>query len=874
MIPVASRTAFPHRIERPRVDAKRYQQIQDLFWEVEEQPHDEQESFLRERVGDDDDLLNEVVSLLREHDAEAARVEGRSVSPVRLPGDRKMDDLERAIHQESDLESDPESDLEASTPGRDTVPIDSSDIRETVPMEGRDRSGKSSPTTKKGLRRVGMGPGENTVDGAQRTHAAPRYPKPRRRRGRPDSVVSRSSSFTLPTSIGPPRLRFTWLPLWLSIVLCGVIPSWILAWSVGNAELSSQRQSRQRLLPASLDQARWKIESLLDENRRHAERLATDRRIGSIIRTRTQVTEPAELTEPTEPADAEQVLGDSVTSADETLVIWDREFRVLAVNTKRPLAREIWNTRYAGSVAQSLQGQTVFLGPGAVANANSPNGFANNPTGVGWFVPVMADDVPSDFARSPIGVLLWTDATLWTRVTAELRGLPDAGDLNVYLVDRQGWMQTELMETGTMEAFRVAEYRATEGDKGSSTVAPLTVAAASVTANPVTANPEAAVHPETAVHPEAYVNHTGGYSSGAWVWLPAYDLGLIVETPVQRYAGGLSLTWPWAMLASLLFVTMASATTWWHQRKITLLTDLRQPLGRYEIQRELGSGGMGVVYLARHKELGRDIALKVLRGDRQDEDDRQRFDREARLAATLSCPHSVTVFDFGYTAEDNAFCVMELLQGLTLAEMVARGGAQNPGRVIWIMQQICQSMLEAHGKGLMHRDLKPQNVMLRFDTVVGDWATVFDFGLAKPIEPDADLFQTSETIWAGTPMYMAPERFRDPSSMDPRSDIYSIGCIAYYLLAGNPPFVECDPESMFALIMSEHPIGISTHRSDTIDPRLDDWVRVCMSKDKHSRASDFAELNRSLQAMSAGMPWNRADAESWWMTHAKELVST
>ena len=109
------------------------------------------------------------------------------------------------------------------------------------------------------------------------------------------------------------------------------------------------------------------------------------------------------------------------------------------------------------------------------------------------------------------------------------------------------------------------------------------------------------------------------------------------------------------------------------------------------------------------------------------------------------------------------------------------------------LRQICDSLGEAHQLGLVHRDVKPQNVMLSHDPSVGDWAVVFDFGLAKPLEPDAGAYQTAETIWAGTPMYMAPERYREPNKIDPRSDIYSIGCILYFLLSGRPPFIECDP---------------------------------------------------------------------------------
>jgi serine/threonine protein kinase len=164
----------------------------------------------------------------------------------------------------------------------------------------------------------------------------------------------------------------------------------------------------------------------------------------------------------------------------------------------------------------------------------------------------------------------------------------------------------------------------------------------------------------------------------------------------------------------------------------------------------------------------------------------------------------------------------------------------------------------------MHRDLKPQNVMLRFDPTLGDYAVVFDFGLAKPIQPDQNMFQTAETIWAGTPMYMAPERFREPSILDPRSDLYSIGCIAYYLLSGSPPFAECNPESMFGLIMTELPVEIETHLGEPIDERLAVWVRKCMAKDKRRRAASVSELIETLQVLAEAFPWQRADAKAWW----------
>ncbi len=816
------------------MDAKRYQQIQDLFWDAESLAPTQWKSFLLERAGDDHDLIAEVLSLLREHDPDAALIEGRLVQPVKLPGSSKVEAASAGAGEVA--------------AAHETRAGEQLSIRETTPMQPPRKKSGQGATTKKGVPgKQSPDPqdiGGRTIGGAERTHASPRHPSARRER-RPQSTDAVSGS--LPTSIGPPRMQWTWLPIWATLMLMTLVPLWIAAWLIGSRQWSRDQLSRERLLPLALAQARLQIESLLESDLRACLQLASEASLED---------EPAALPERS------------------TIVIWDSEFRVRSAMAPVQVAKEFWTARYAGQVARCLEGQSVFCGPATTLAPDLSDVSADNEAeleedlGIGWMVPL----------TNPTGAYLSTSQTLWKSINKSLNELAETTRLDVYVVDRQGIMQTTshraqawLLTTSAVDsvddaadvsAFRVAVFNADDNSADfAGSTAPLTIAAAAVSTSR-----------GTVLHDGMYPSYHGENCQGAWQWLPRYNLGLIAETPVQGNANPLSRTWPWAGLASLFAMAVTSGMTFWHQRQVSILTNARQPLGRYEIARELGSGGMGVVYLAKHKELGRDVALKVLRGDRQDEDDRKRFDREAKLAASLSCPHSVSVYDFGYTERGDAYCVMELLEGLTLAEVVARGGAQPPGRVVWIMQQICQSMLEAHRKGLLHRDLKPQNVMLRFDTVVGDWATVFDFGLAKPIEPSLDMFQTAETIWAGTPMYMAPERFRDPTSMDPRSDIYSIGCIAYYLLAGNPPFVECDPESMFALIMSEHPINIATHRGSEIDEHLDNWVRDCMCKDKNTRVASIPELARSLQAISESMPWSRSDAEAWWMTHARELL--
>ncbi len=259
--------------------------------------------------------------------------------------------------------------------------------------------------------------------------------------------------------------------------------------------------------------------------------------------------------------------------------------------------------------------------------------------------------------------------------------------------------------------------------------------------------------------------------------------------------------------------------------------------------------------------------MKVMIGGRRHKQDQLRFDREARLAASLSSPHSVMIYDYGRSDDGESYCVMEFLRGLTLHEVVERSGHQPIGRVLFIVSQVCEALAEAHALSLLHRDIKPQNIMLSLDQSVGDWAVLFDYGLAKPLEPVTDVYQTSEAHWSGTPMYMAPERFRHPNSMDKRSDIYSLGCVAYYLLSGRPPYVEGEAESLFALILGQQPISLSQQRSEPVPDEITQLVSKCMAKSEEERFESITEVAGAINAIRGRYPWTVEEARQWWSTY-------
>jgi serine/threonine protein kinase len=231
------------------------------------------------------------------------------------------------------------------------------------------------------------------------------------------------------------------------------------------------------------------------------------------------------------------------------------------------------------------------------------------------------------------------------------------------------------------------------------------------------------------------------------------------------------------LLAAAAVSTAGSAVIYGLRREVR---HARQ-LGQYTLEERLGEGGMGVVWRARHAMLRRPTAVKLLRPERVGEASLRRFEREVQLTAGLSHPNTISVFDYGRTPDGVFYYAMEYLDGLTLEEVVAGDGAQPPARVAHVVRQVLGALGEAHGVGLVHRDVKPGNVILCERGGIPDVAKVLDFGLVKEAEGDPGL--SHEGALVGTPLFLPPEVIR-AGEAGPRSDLYSAGALAYYLLAG------------------------------------------------------------------------------------------
>ncbi|TWU60614.1 Serine/threonine-protein kinase PknB [Rubripirellula tenax] len=821
------------------MDAARYAKIRDLFLAAEELPVESQRDFVASHSNGDQELIVEVLSLLAEHNAEFAKIEGDTAAPVVAP----MSPAKLVETIQGTAAAERQSPHEGDTTHRG------------------DSSGQTQPSAE---RKAGGGSAAITKHGAHRTHASPRV-----KQTESPKHASNSNAIWANRTRANRRRNSGWL--WLAALLPTAM---IGLWTYREVESMIQRSIRTEL-NGVINSVALRVDWFLGEKATLVQSWSREPTLRAAIVELNAIAETnppiEELRKAVQIDRIHQQLQQISGVEDVKFVVWNDSYRTLASwsDDGADIGKPV-HPSGAANLARVMSGATVIFGPERLKA--DIDGFVPETE-----KPVMAVIVPiQDDDGRIIASLLVRGLGLFEEFNMIFLEVIDSSQVDSYAINRDGTMLSESGHAvsnstrGKLEIepdqiaanLRVADpgFELTEHNRNSiqRQFRPVTVAVAG------------AVGLRPQVRTETYANYSGESVVGAWRWLDKWDMGVIVEQNADRaFAPVRVVRFSFLLLGSLLSLTAFLAATK-IARSSTAEHAAHHPLSRYDIQEELGSGGMGMVFKAYHRQLGRDAALKVLRGDRHSQEDRLRFDREARLAASLSNPHSVQIHDYGRSDEGEAYCVMQFLRGLTLQEVVARSGHQAIGRMLSVMRQVCDALAEAHSLNLLHRDIKPQNIMLSLDPSVGDWAVVFDYGLAKPLEPDANVYQTSETIWAGTPMYMAPERFRQPGVMDPRSDIYSVGCVAYYLLSGRPPFIESDPESLFALILSEHPIGIAIHRGEEVPAEITELISKCMSKQPGDRFATIGEVCQDIDRLRVKYPWSVDEARVWWGHHGGE----
>jgi eukaryotic-like serine/threonine-protein kinase len=306
------------------------------------------------------------------------------------------------------------------------------------------------------------------------------------------------------------------------------------------------------------------------------------------------------------------------------------------------------------------------------------------------------------------------------------------------------------------------------------------------------------------------------------------------------------------------------------------LKHLRE-IGSYELIERIGEGGMGEVWQAKHRLLARPAAIKLIRSDLLGSSQRtrdaivRRFEREAKDTAMLGSTHTIDVYDFGTTEDGDFYYVMELLDGVSLERFVQLYGAMEPARVVYVLQQVCHSLGEAHSRGLVHRDVKPANIFICRLGPDDDFVKVLDFGLVKHVEAPGAML-TMDGATAGTPAYMAPEVALGRPGIDGRADLYALGCVAYYLLTGQPVFsADSDVATALAHVKDE-PVRPSLRSEFEISPALEALILASLSKEPGARPASAEVFSEGLAVTVPRDAWTPRQAHAWWELHRMKLV--
>jgi serine/threonine-protein kinase len=328
------------------------------------------------------------------------------------------------------------------------------------------------------------------------------------------------------------------------------------------------------------------------------------------------------------------------------------------------------------------------------------------------------------------------------------------------------------------------------------------------------------------------------------------------------------------LFVGALVVTLVSGVVY----RLSIDVSRAQKLGAYTLVKKIAQGGMGEVWEARHGSLIRPAAIKLIRaeslGDKSTEEmtvTLRRFVREAQSTASLSSPHTVALYDFGRTDGGTVYYVMELLGGMDLESLVRRFGPLPASRVVSILAQALESLAEAHRHGLVHRDIKPANLQL---AVIGgrfDFVKVLDFGLVKHLG-GAGPMVSADSVITGTPAYLSPEAASGGSAVDARSDLYALGCVAYWLLTGKLVFDERTPVAMILAHLKNEPVPPSLRSELPIPPELERLVLDLLAKDPEQRPASAEEVSRRLAAIALEDAWTQERAERWWRAHVPDEV--
>jgi tRNA A-37 threonylcarbamoyl transferase component Bud32 len=366
-----------------------------------------------------------------------------------------------------------------------------------------------------------------------------------------------------------------------------------------------------------------------------------------------------------------------------------------------------------------------------------------------------------------------------------------------------------------------------------------------------------------------YRNYRGLEVVGAWAWLHDYSMGVATEEAVDEAFQTLYVLRRAFMMLFALLVASGGALF-----GFTVLVERLQAaarknalaarkLGQYVLEQEIGHGANGTIYRARHSLLRRPVAIKLLSPDMTNEANAARFEHEVQMTSQLTHPNTVAIYDYGRTPEGLFYFAMEYLGGIDLDQLVRQFGAQPEGRVIYLLRQVCGSLSEAHRIGLIHRDVKPANIILTRRGGVCDLVKVLDFGLVKAVNVGPAAGMQANAV-VGTPHFMSPGAIERPESTDARSDLYSLGAVGYWLLTGKTLFDDQTVEALLVCQVKAQPLPPAERLGKPVSADLADLLMRCLAKSPEQRPPSAEALEQALAACASTGTWTSVDAEHWW----------
>ena len=370
------------------------------------------------------------------------------------------------------------------------------------------------------------------------------------------------------------------------------------------------------------------------------------------------------------------------------------------------------------------------------------------------------------------------------------------------------------------------------------------------------------------VNPKGFFDASGKRLVGGAKWLPDFGLGVVSTIDYdEAYASHNLFKQINAVVMSFALIgsCIGLLYTWYLSRtQLRAIKAERQlkKLGQYSLEEKIGEGGMGEVYRATHRMLRRPTAVKLLPAEKSSPQTIERFEREVQLTSQLTHPNTISIYDYGRTSEGVFYYVMEYLEGIDLQKLVEKEGAQPEARVVHILQQICGSVDEAHHRGLVHRDIKPANVILCQRGGRYDVAKLLDFGLVYDVQCLRASLENSGV--SGTPAFMSPESIDSPANVDQRSDIYSIGAVAYFLLTGTYTFTGSTVSEIWKQQLGKEPVRPSVRTPQEISQSLEELTMRCLSIDPNDRPQSIAEVEEFLYRLKS--TWSQEEARERWLS--------